>query len=110
MADGLIFATVVHSAQTAMMLLAGTAGFAGKYFLFSSAFEGYTWLIIFALVLSAVSVAYYFRVIIAMYFRDSGNDASSVEGSAMSVRLALIICTALNIAAGIAPWFILERI
>jgi hypothetical protein len=33
MADGLIFATVVHSAQTAMMLLAGTAGFAGLAFL-----------------------------------------------------------------------------
>jgi uncharacterized membrane protein YbhN (UPF0104 family) len=33
MADGLVFATVVHSAQTAMMLLAGTAGFAGLAFL-----------------------------------------------------------------------------
>lgn len=33
MADGLIFATVVHSSQTAMMLLSGTVGFAGLAFL-----------------------------------------------------------------------------
>jgi hypothetical protein len=33
MADGLVFATVVHSSQTAMMLLSGTVGFAGLAFL-----------------------------------------------------------------------------
>jgi NADH-quinone oxidoreductase subunit N len=88
----------------------GTAGFAGKYFLFSSAFTAYTWLIILALVLSAVSVAYYFRAIIAMYFKDA--DISSEEGttSVVHVRVALIACTLLNIAAGVAPWVILEQI
>jgi hypothetical protein len=40
MADGLIFATVVHSSQTAMMLLSGTVGFAGLAFLRKQTSEG----------------------------------------------------------------------
>lgn len=40
MADGLIFATVVHSSQTAMMLLSGTVGFAGLAFLRKKTSEG----------------------------------------------------------------------
>ena len=40
MADGLVFATVVHSSQTAMMLLSGTVGFAGLAFLRKKTSEG----------------------------------------------------------------------
>lgn len=89
----------------------GTAGFAGKYFLFSSAFTAYTWLIILALVLSAVSVAYYFRAIIAMYFRDADeSDSREANASEVYVRVALITCTLLNVAAGLAPLVILDQI
>jgi NADH-quinone oxidoreductase subunit N len=87
----------------------GTAGFAGKYALFSAAFTSYTWLIVVALVLSAVSVAYYFRAIIAMYFRDSEETTAPVQ-TALSVRVALVLCTLLNLGVGIAPLLITSRI
>jgi NADH-quinone oxidoreductase subunit N len=54
-----------------MLSLAGippTAGFFGKYFLFSVAFAKYPWLVVLAVVNSAVSIYYYFKVIVAMYF------------------------------------------
>lgn len=87
----------------------GTAGFAGKYALFSNAFTAHTWLIIVALVLSAISVAYYFRAIISMYFRDSDETRTPVQ-TALSVRVALLFCTVLNIGVGIAPLLITTKI
>ncbi|MBL7776525.1 MAG: NADH-quinone oxidoreductase subunit N [Saprospiraceae bacterium] len=59
-----------------MLTLAGippTAGFFGKYFLFSVAFERYPWLVVLAVLNSAVSVYYYFKVLIAMYFSPEEN-------------------------------------
>jgi NADH-quinone oxidoreductase subunit N len=55
----------------ALFSLAGipiTAGFAGKYTLFTAVFGHYKWLIIVALVGSAISIAYYFRLLKAAFF------------------------------------------
>lgn len=57
----------------AMLSLAGiplTAGFIGKFYMFNSALSHYqVWLVIIAVVNAIISIFYYFRVIIAMYFR-----------------------------------------
>jgi NADH-quinone oxidoreductase subunit N len=57
----------------AMLSLAGiplTAGFIGKFYIFNSALSQYqVWLVIIAVVNAIISIFYYFRVIIAMYFR-----------------------------------------
>lgn len=57
----------------AMLSLAGiplTAGFIGKFYMFNSALSQYqVWLVIIAVVNAIISIFYYFRVIIAMYFR-----------------------------------------
>ncbi len=57
----------------AMLSLAGiplTAGFIGKFYMFNSALSQYQiWLVIIAVVNAIISIFYYFRVIIAMYFR-----------------------------------------
>src|SRR5258707_5049273 len=62
----------------AMLSLAGiplTAGFIGKFFMFSGALMKYqVWLVILAVVNAVISIFYYFRVIIAMYFRDAENE------------------------------------
>jgi NADH-quinone oxidoreductase subunit N len=59
----------------AMLSLAGiplTAGFIGKFFMFSGALKQYqTVLVILAVVNAVISIFYYFKVIIAMYFRDA---------------------------------------
>jgi NADH-quinone oxidoreductase subunit N len=83
----------------------GTAGFAGKYYLFTAAFSQYSWLVILALLLSAVSVAYYFRILIVMYFKGSDSEQKNIF-LPLQVKVALILCTLLNLAAGIAPWLI----
>ncbi|MDP9048956.1 MAG: NADH-quinone oxidoreductase subunit N, partial [Bacteroidota bacterium] len=62
----------------AMLSLAGiplTAGFIGKFFMFSAALSQYqVVLVILAVVNAIISIFYYFRVIIAMYFRDADRD------------------------------------
>ncbi|RFZ82972.1 NADH-quinone oxidoreductase subunit N [Mucilaginibacter terrenus] len=56
-----------------MLSLAGiplTAGFMGKFYMFSGALLQYRyWLVIIAVVNAIISIFYYFRVIVAMYFR-----------------------------------------
>ncbi len=59
----------------AMLSLAGiplTAGFIGKFFMFSSALAHYqVWLVILAIINAIISIFYYFRVIVAMYFKSA---------------------------------------
>lgn len=59
----------------AMLSLAGiplTAGFMGKFMMFSSALTEYhIWLVILAVVNAIIGMFYYLRVIVAMYFRES---------------------------------------
>jgi NADH-quinone oxidoreductase subunit N len=48
-----------------------TAGFIGKYFLFYAAVEaGFGWLAVIAVLMSAVSMFFYFRLVMAMYLKD----------------------------------------
>jgi NADH-quinone oxidoreductase subunit N len=58
-----------------MLSLAGiplTAGFIGKFYMFTGALAHYKfWLVIIAVVNAIISIFYYFRVIIAMYFRSA---------------------------------------
>jgi NADH-quinone oxidoreductase subunit N len=65
---------------------------------------GYLWLAIFAVLMAAVSVYYYFRVIQAMYFKE-GN-AQTISAS-KSFKIGLIILAVLVILLGIFPNLIL---
>ncbi len=48
------------------------AGFFGKYYLFTVAFQsGYVWLVLVAVVTSLIGIYYYFRIIIAMYLKST---------------------------------------
>ena len=87
-----------------MLSLAGiplTAGFWGKFYLFSTAAErGQIWLLVVAVLMSAVGIYYYFRVIIAMYFRDGAIEPIRV---APFYRYVLLAATILTIGLGILP-------
>ena len=58
-----------------MLSLAGiplTAGFIGKFMMFSAALSEYhIWLLILAVLNAVIGIFYYLRVVVAMYFRDS---------------------------------------
>jgi len=86
-----------------------TGGFMAKYFVLQAAVQqgGLMWLVIFALLMAAVSAYYYFRVIIAMYFKTGEPELES----AVSVRdkWLLGVTCALVILIGVAPGLVLPR-
>jgi NADH-quinone oxidoreductase subunit N len=78
-----------------------TSGFIGKYFLFYAAVgAGFGWLAILAVLMSAVSMVYYLRMVMAMYFRD-GKDAELAGG--MTLKLVAVACLAITLIFGILP-------
>ncbi|GAB3644029.1 NADH-quinone oxidoreductase subunit N [Spirosoma arcticum] len=87
-----------------MLSLAGiplTAGFWGKFYMFSTAVErGQIWLLVVAVLMSAIGIYYYFRVIIAMYFRDGATEPIRV---APFYRYVLLAATIVTIGLGLAP-------
>ena len=87
-----------------MLSLAGiplTAGFIGKFFMFSGAMREYhVVLLILAVVNAIISIFYYFRVIIAMYFRDVEREALSVPAY---YKFVLAFAAVVTILIGVYP-------
>ena len=62
------------------------------------------WVLIFAVLMAAISVYYYFKVIQAMYFKTSIQDATEPHAVIdVPLKVMLIINTALLILLGIYP-------
>jgi NADH-quinone oxidoreductase subunit N len=92
-----------------LLSLAGippTAGFIGKYYLFTAAMKaGYAWLAVLAVLASAVSLFYYFRIAAAMFF--SEGEGARLESS-LTLTAATVVCAAGTLIIGIAPERVLE--
>lgn len=90
----------------ALLSLAGippTVGFVGKYYLFSTALHaGEVSAVLFAVVSSVVSVAYYVRPIVAMYFKAS-SDATATVAVSRRGSIVLAIGCALILYLGLFP-------
>ena len=93
----------------AMLSLAGiplTAGFVGKFFMFSTALEQYhIWLIILAIVNAIIGIFYYFKVIVAMYFKDAERKELSASGY---YTFVLGISAVFSILLGVYPSIITD--
>jgi NADH-quinone oxidoreductase subunit N len=87
-----------------LLSLAGiptTGGFIGKYYLFAVAVKsGYTGLAILAVLASAVSLFYYFRIVMAMYLTDG--EAAPLKGSS-GVAWSAGLCAVMTLVIGLAP-------
>jgi NADH-quinone oxidoreductase subunit N len=87
-----------------LLSLAGippTAGFIGKYYLFTAAMKaGYAWLAVLAVLMSAVSLFYYFRIAAAMFFSDTER---AKLPSSYALTAAVAICAAGTLIVGVAP-------
>ncbi len=96
----------------AMLSLAGipiTGGFFAKYFIFSTLIgTSFKWLLILAVLTSAVGVYYYFRVIIAMYFKPA-NTEEKVELETSHVFL-VVFTSLVTLAIGVVPDLIIKLI
>ncbi|WP_291907825.1 NADH-quinone oxidoreductase subunit N [Chitinophaga sp. CB10] len=79
-----------------------TAGFFAKYFVLAAAIQqGHLlWLVILAVLCAAISVYYYFRVIMAMYFKQGDPQVEPVSGG---FKAGLILTVILVLALGLFP-------
>jgi len=85
-----------------------TAGFIGKYFLFAAAVKaGFGWLAIIAVLMSAVSMFFYFRIVMAMVLRDGKEDRLVVGGSLKTVAF---VCLVVTLVLGIYPRYFLDEV
>ncbi|HEY9049834.1 MAG TPA: NADH-quinone oxidoreductase subunit N [Ohtaekwangia sp.] len=95
----------------ALLSLAGIpplAGFFGKYLVFAQAINhGYTSLVIVAVITSLIGVYYYFRIIIAMYFREPEGATIEIRGSHKALFFVLIV---LSFALGLFPDAVLKLV
>ena len=89
-----------------MFAMAGippTAGFFGKYYIFNAAIErGLTWLAVVGVLNSALSLYYYLRVVVYMYFRPAAPNPTPVFDD-WGVRTVLIISVLAVIWLGLGP-------
>ncbi|MCW8984995.1 MAG: proton-conducting transporter membrane subunit, partial [Thermoanaerobaculales bacterium] len=92
-----------------MLALAGippTAGFMGKLYLFAAAVEGgYVILAVIAVIMSAVSLFYYFRIVVQMYLQDGEEeDAEPAELLRDRWTEAMIaVCIVATMVVGVWP-------
>ena len=93
-----------------MFSLAGippTAGFVGKLYVFMSAINaGYTWLVIVAVIFSALSAYFYLRIVMYMYMREPKETV--VLTTSFSNGVALGITAAAVLFIGVLPSFLLN--
>jgi NADH-quinone oxidoreductase subunit N len=92
-----------------MLSLAGFppfVGFFGKLFLFTAGVNaGYTWLVVLAVLMSAVSVYYYVRVLVPVW---AGSARSDILPAPLSSRLVIGVSAVAAIVLGIYPtWALL---
>lgn len=95
----------------AMLSLAGiplTAGFIGKYLMFLNVMTEYkTLLVAFAILNALVGFYYYFKVIVAMWFKDGAETELSTP---VQYKVVLLVSVAITLVLGIYPAIILNLI
>jgi NADH:ubiquinone oxidoreductase subunit 2 (subunit N) len=89
-----------------LLSLAGippTAGFMGKLYLFAAAVNaGYVWLVVLAVLMSAVSLYYYFRIAMQMYLREPEAEPAEMLPSPLTERV-IWLCGAAVLLIGVWP-------
>jgi NADH-quinone oxidoreductase subunit N len=84
-----------------------TAGFMGKFFIFMSAMNaGYTWLVIIAVIFSAISAYFYLRIVMYMYMKEPKETVQLSNSNGLS--LALVVTAAAVLIIGVMPSFVVN--
>jgi NADH-quinone oxidoreductase subunit N len=102
----------VALAMTLFLLSLGgvppTGGFFGKFYVFRAAMETpqLYWLVVLGVLNSVVSVYYYLRIVVAMYFREPMRQLAPIQSPSM--RAGLIITAAAVVILGVFPGTFVE--
>jgi NADH-quinone oxidoreductase subunit N len=90
-----------------MLALAGippTGGFMGKLYLFGAAVNaGYVGLTVIAVIMSAVSLYYYFRIVVQMYLRDGEDDVPAEMYRDRWAEVMIGVCAVATLVLGVYP-------
>lgn len=101
-----LMAAVLTLALLSMAGIPVLSGFFAKFFLFNQVLnKGFVAIVIVAVINSIISVGYYFKLILAMYTKDSTEDRQAVPFSYGAVAIIAIL---LNIAIGLCPSLLLN--
>lgn len=80
-----------------------TGGFVGKLYLFAAAIEtGWTWVAVIGVITSAISLYYYFRIVVFMYQRDS-TQTTPIPLRAPALVAVIALCALLTLLLGVVP-------
>ena len=91
-----------------LMGIPPTAGFAGKFYIFAGAVKaGYIWLAVLGVLNSAVSLYYYLRVMVYMYFREPSEDFGWVQSNAQTM-VSIVLALAGILILGVIPGTFME--
>lgn len=97
-----LMAVVLTVSLLSMAGIPPLAGFAGKFYLFSSIVnEGYLWLVIIGLLMSMASVYYYLSVVKVMFMADPADNSPLVVPA--GAKASLLITMILTVFLGIYP-------
>jgi NADH-quinone oxidoreductase subunit N len=88
-----------------------TAGFIGKFVVFSAAIREGGWpLVLIAVIASAIAAFFYVRLIVLMYFTDAPEDvenAVSVDPTPLS-KAVIVVTALLTVLLGVLPGWLLS--
>jgi NADH-quinone oxidoreductase subunit N len=102
----------VALAMTIFLLSLGgvppTGGFFGKFYLFRAAMESRQlyWLVVLGVLNSMISVYYYLRIVVAMYFRDPLRPLAPTDS--VSTRAGLLITAVAVVLLGLFPGTVVD--
>ncbi|QFG52536.1 NADH-quinone oxidoreductase subunit N [Chryseobacterium sp.] len=97
-----LLATVAAISMLSMAGIPLTAGFMGKFSLFAQAMNGAAFLVLVAVLGSAISIAYYLRLIIAMFFFTESSFKTTEKVTLTYNILAVFVIVAI-VALGVYP-------
>ena len=96
-------AAVMTVFMFALVGMPPTAGFIGKFYIFSAAVQaGYIWLVIIGVINSLISVYYYLRITVIMYMQPAEADLGPIQTAPM-VNATLVLSALAVLLIGIFP-------
>ena len=86
-----------------------TAGFIGKFSIFSAAYQGGNMsIVVVAALASAIALFFYLRIVLMLWFTDPANDSVTVVIPSILTRIAIFVTAVATIVLGLVPSLVLN--
>lgn len=104
-----LFATAMFIFLLSFAGIPLTAGFVGKFSAFAAGIDAGLWpLVLLAVIASAATAYFYFRIMVVMFFTEPDGEKTAVVSSEGMSLIAVILCLAGTILLGVVPSLVLN--